>query len=29
VGYNPEKTASATILSAITAQSLHAELIGL
>jgi phage replication-related protein YjqB (UPF0714/DUF867 family) len=29
VGYNPDKTASAAILSAITAQGVRAELIGL
>jgi hypothetical protein len=29
VGYNPEKTGSASILSAITAQGVRAELIGL
>jgi hypothetical protein len=29
VGYNPDKTGSASILSAITAQGVHAELIGL
>ena len=29
VGYNPEKTDSATLLNAITAQGVRAELIGL
>ena len=29
VGYNPEKTSSAAILEAATAQGIHAELIGL
>jgi hypothetical protein len=29
VGYNPDKTNSAAILSAVTSQGVHAELIGL